>query len=92
MICAGALLFAPGLMHDLRGTPLLFLGAVIAAGAALLIRRIAGVAGGLIPETDQSAEPAGNQRLTQCYPRAPEGLVRRIISIARRHPPDGMIR
>lgn len=43
---AGALLFAPDLMHDLRGTLLLFLGAVIAAGAALLIRRIAGVAGG----------------------------------------------
>lgn len=43
---AGALLFAPDLMHDLRGTLLLFLGAVIAAGAALLIRRIAGIAGG----------------------------------------------
>ena len=42
---AGALLFAPGLMQDLRGTLLLFLGAVIAASAALLIRRIAGVAG-----------------------------------------------
>ena len=41
---AGALLFAPGLMQDLRGTLLLFLGAVIAASAALLIRRIAGVA------------------------------------------------